>query len=270
MNHIEEYKQRNLKACQSIQLEILKTVTAICDKHNFTYWLDGGTLLGAIRHGGFIPWDDDIDIIMPMADYKKFLEIAQREFPDNLFLQTPENEPTMPFLFSKVRRTDSLYVEFSDDFTQPYNKGIYIDIFPFDDYPTRILPLTRKVADYWAKSTGILRYKKPLGWRSCAEFLFFSITKFAMSMLWKLILAMGGKGEYIGCYPVNTNRHGYMHRIKTVYPLKEILFEGVPFACPNDTDAYLKEYYNDYMQIPSEEDRMIHASFFTSKEMKWE
>ena len=90
---IKEYSQQNLRACQLKQLAILEEIDKICKRHKIEYWLDGGTLLGAVRHGGFIPWDDDIDIGMSQEDEKRFEEIAPKELPDWLYLQTPQSDP---------------------------------------------------------------------------------------------------------------------------------------------------------------------------------
>ena len=80
-----------LKQSQCVLLRMLKIIDFICKKHHITYWIDGGTLLGAVRHKGFIPWDDDVDICMPRESYKKFQKIAQQEFPYDLFLETKKN-----------------------------------------------------------------------------------------------------------------------------------------------------------------------------------
>ena len=86
--YLSDYVADNLRACQLKQLSILKEVDRICRKHKLSYWLDGGTLLGAMRHGGFIPWDDDIDIGMTLEDMQAFMKVAPSELPDTLFLQT--------------------------------------------------------------------------------------------------------------------------------------------------------------------------------------
>ena len=88
---LTEYVKRNLRNCQLKQLSILEEVDRICRKHEIPYWLDGGSLLGAVRHGGFIPWDDDIDLGMRLEDLKRFIQVAPAELGENLFLQTPES-----------------------------------------------------------------------------------------------------------------------------------------------------------------------------------
>ena len=137
-NYLKRFKENELRSCQLKQLEILKIFDRICRKHNLRYWIDGGTLLGAVRHKGFIPWDDDLDVAMPSEDYKKLDQIIQSELPDHLFWQTPKTDPTMPYGCTKIRDLNSFYVEFRDDFTLPYHKGVFIDIFEMIDYPMGI------------------------------------------------------------------------------------------------------------------------------------
>ena len=130
---LEEYNSRNLRACQLKQLAILEVVDKICRRNFISYWLDGGTLLGAVRHGGFIPWDDDIDIAMRSEDLRRFAEVAAAELPDGLFLQTRQTDPEVEEPIVKVRDLNSFYVEAGDNFAAAYQKGLYVDIFPFVD-----------------------------------------------------------------------------------------------------------------------------------------
>ena len=108
-NYLKRFKENELRSCQLKQLEILKIFDRICRKHNLRYWIDGGTLLGAVRHKGFIPWDDDLDVAMPSEDYKKLDQIIQSELPDHLFWQTPKTDPTMPYGCTKIRDLNSFY-----------------------------------------------------------------------------------------------------------------------------------------------------------------
>ena len=106
------FRRSQLRECQLKQLSILKEVDRICRKYNLIYWLDGGTLLGAIRHKGFIPWDDDLDIAMPIDDFEKFKKIVQKELPESLFFQTKETDPSTPHHFAKIRDLNSFFVEY--------------------------------------------------------------------------------------------------------------------------------------------------------------
>ena len=93
----------DLQKAQRVMLRILKVFDAICKKYELTYWLDAGTLLGAARHGGFIPWDDDVDVAMPVDDYKKFCEIAPKEMPYDMFFQTKQTDSKHDITWAKIR-----------------------------------------------------------------------------------------------------------------------------------------------------------------------
>ena len=112
-------------------LKLLRELDRICTKYDIPYWLDGGTLLGAIRHGGFIPWDDDIDVAMLRNDYYRFLEVAKTELRDDIYLQTRETDSDYPMFFAKLRDKYSTFHEPMYERLKCH-KGIFLDIFPFD------------------------------------------------------------------------------------------------------------------------------------------
>lgn len=124
--------KKELWACL---LEMLHKFDCVCKKHNLTYWIDGGTMLGAVRHKGFIPWDDDLDVFMPRTDYDKLLAIASEEFTGNYFFQTDWTDDVW-FCHSKIRRSDTaafLTKDIPGKFN--FNQGIFMDVFPFDNVP---------------------------------------------------------------------------------------------------------------------------------------
>ena len=133
---LTQYLDKHRRAVQLKQLGILKEIDAICSRNHIDYWLDGGTILGAVRHGGFIPWDDDIDIAMRLEDLPRFVEAARRELPKQLYIQTPDTDPNVRMPIYKVRDTESFLVEGGDDFARAYGKGLYVDIFPMIPYPS--------------------------------------------------------------------------------------------------------------------------------------
>ena len=125
-------KDNVLDKLHSVQIEILDEIVGICDKHNLTYFLIGGTLLGAVRHKGFIPWDDDLDIAMPREDYEKFLKIAKTELDKKYYLHDISIDKNYWQPFIKIRKNNTLFDEKMIDNIETH-KGIFVDVFPFDN-----------------------------------------------------------------------------------------------------------------------------------------
>lgn len=262
-DNIERYKSTQLRLCQLKQLDILKNVDSICKKNNIRYWLDGGTLLGAIRHRGFIPWDDDIDIAMTIEDFKKFKVVAQKDLPDNLFLQTQETDPSAPpHHYAKIRDLNSFYVEYQDDFTKPYKKGIYIDIFCFVDYPSVSPKILGFLSKNISKSLAILRKKRYFqDFKSVCEIPYFLFKYVLFISIWRLLsLFRGGEGKYMS-FQIEDNALGIIHYKDSIFPLTVNRFEDSEFPVPNNSDAYLTDQYGDYMVLPPENKRQIHAVY---------
>lgn len=119
-----------------ISIEILEEIKRICEKYNLRYFADSGTLLGAVRHKGFIPWDDDIDLRMPREDFEKFQEIAPKELPEYYFLQTPVTDPEYEYDIIKVRDSRTTCLEkWRVDAHLHHNMGVWVSIFPLDGRP---------------------------------------------------------------------------------------------------------------------------------------
>ena len=258
---LSTYVANNLRACQLKQLSILEEMDRICQKHHLTYWLDGGTLLGAVRHGGFIPWDDDIDIGMPLADMQKFIEVAPDELSEGLFLQTPQSDPSSKEPIIKVRDLNSLYVEFGDNFNADYQKGLFVDIFPFIDYPS--------IPKSWVKKLTKRNLQKaiPFCIRNIIILYVPSQNSFTSAQntgcskgIWNLLGLLYKKDTYLSNVLIN-NGYGIMHRKDSVFPISEIIFEGKPFKAPANPDAYLKDLYKNYMDIPPKDKQKIHAIY---------
>lgn len=256
---IKEYSQQNLRACQLKQLAILEEIDKICKRHKIEYWLDGGTLLGAVRHGGFIPWDDDIDIGMSLEDEKRFEEIAPKELPDWLYLQTPKSDPGSKEPITKIRDCNSLYIEQGDDFCQPYVKGIFVDIFPFVDYPDIPRSWIKTLTKGISKSYSILNHRHTYSLRSFAEFFYFGGKYCLCSALWRVVGLFGKKTRYSDVPFLNGR--GISFDKKAVKPLGTIKFEGKEFPAPCNPDSYLTDLYGDYMKIPPVEKREFHSIF---------
>lgn len=266
MNYLEQFKQQQLRTCQLKQLGILEEIDRICRKHNISYWLDGGSLLGAVRHGGFIPWDDDIDIAMPQDDARHFAEVAPKELPSTLRLQTPDTENTREPIM-KVRDLNSFYVEGNEDFSLDYCKGLFVDIFPMIDYPNVSRAFCRKYGKDMSRCYSILHHSHQYSWRAVAELLYFGARYQFCKLMWKAAFTFKRTGTYMSNILIN-NGYGIMHRRDSIFPLRTIEFEGKRFSAPANTDAYLHDLYRDYMQIPPKEKQKIHSVFILPELIK--
>jgi len=120
-----------IKEFRHIQIDMLKQFISICNDNQLRYYLLGGSCLGAVRHAGFIPWDDDIDVGMPREDFERFSAIAKEQLPEHLFFQTNTSDPEYINVFAKLRNSNTTYIETSAK-NLNINHGVYIDIFPLD------------------------------------------------------------------------------------------------------------------------------------------
>ncbi len=259
-SYLSKYLTLNLRACQLKQLSILEEIDRICDKYKITYWLDGGSLLGAVRHKGFIPWDDDIDIAMTEKDLKEFIQIAPSELPKQLFLQTPQSDPHCKEPIIKVRDLNSFYVENSDVFSTDYQKGLFVDIFPFIDYPNLPKRWVKILGKGISTSYSILHSQHYYSFRSVSEFFYFGFKYYVFKGLWNILKQTHKNGTYMSNILIN-NGYGIMHRKDSIFPVTNIVFEGKIFKSPADPDAYLKDLYKNYMDVPPIEKRKIHATY---------
>ena len=246
---LTQYLDKHRRAVQLKQLGILKEIDAICSRNHIDYWLDGGTILGAVRHGGFIPWDDDIDIAMRLEDLPRFVEAARRELPKQLYIQTPDTDPNVRMPIYKVRDTESFLVEGGDDFARAYGKGLYVDIFPMIPYPS------------CSKSFIKLSSQHYYSWRSFVEFFYFGMKRAWCKLQWNVACLLKKKGDFTS-NTLNNNGYGIMHRTDSIFPTQRIKFEDAEFSAPANPDAYLTDLYRNYMQLPPEDKRGGHAVFY--------
>lgn len=254
---LQKHNREVLRTSQMKLLTILEAIDSICRRCDISYWLDGGTLLGAVRHGGFIPWDDDVDIAMTVEDLRRFVEVAPNLLGDNLALQTPDT-PGVKELIYKVRDKDSLLIENGEEVHFDGLHGMFVDIFPFIDYPDVSISFVKKYGHGVSKSYSILHHTHRYSLRSVAELPWFSLKYFYYKALWKAASLLKPMGKYVGNTLIN-NGYGIMHRRDSVFPLTEVQFEGKTFSAPCNPDAYLRDLYGDYSVLPPENRRKSHA-----------
>lgn len=265
-------ENNKLKKIQETELEILTEFDRICRKHGLTYFLDSGTALGAVRHGGFIPWDDDIDVGMPREDYEKFMSIAPTEMDPAFFLQNKVTDPKSPYYFAKIRKNNTLFMEWNKR-NMDIHHGIYIDIFPYDNLPDdqtereAFLSKCKKLYQLYVYRTIPDRDAPPqkgLKWMvmaSVRRMLHYLVMPIPLSYLEKKSNELYQSHNQQETRYTSCCIYGFTFMKDHLYPVKEIQFEDKVFFGPADTDAYLTSLYGDYMTLPKEEDRMNHFPY---------
>ena len=262
MSNYKEYDQKTLKKLHDVQLEMLDVFAKICEKYDFHYSLAGGTMLGAIRHKGFIPWDDDIDILMPRREYEKFLMVAQQELGDKYYLDYFDINKDYYLQFAKIKKNGTIFDEASAHHLK-LHKGIYIDIFPMDNVYDNI---KRSYLDaVMIKTIGqTIGVKNGLGTIKDTRHPVFStlLRVFPKKMLMKVQKWLSTKNKndnskYITCYFGYAFKKELMER-KDFFPTKLVEFEGRKYQAMNNHDKYLSGLYGDYMKLPPVEKRVNH------------
>lgn len=275
---LHHFDERN-KAIQKVDLEILREFDRVCREIGVGYFLCGGTMLGYVRDDGFIPWDDDIDCGMLRKDYKRFLEEADRYIDhERFFLQTRKSDPSIPFLFSKLRRKDTLYVtEYNE--RRPYHKGICLDIFPFDYVPND--PEERELhyrkakkqarrhhfmvnrakgdppkgenlrsgADYWFRLLGTVHRK-----------LFRSFPlEITQRNYDRFVQQYNSRAKELDLHTVASFVPTYTWAdLETLLPYRDTEFEGVPAMVANKPEVFLEMQYGDYRSRPLPHKQLGH------------
>ena len=249
------------KKIQMCELEIMKTIHDICMKNNLRYFLAGGSVLGAVRHNGFIPWDDDLDIMMFREDYNKFLEICKTELPDDLYLQYPLNEKKCVVMFSKIRMKNTLFNQGTVE-TLDYPKGFFVDVFPVDYVKKNNVFFRMKVkwVNFFKK---IYFYQKRTDWNELSIlkkcFKVFSFL-FPHTFIYKLtdkIVCRKKEAKYCMNYYSNYKWTKQFRDVNVIGNGVLHTFENYNFYIPENFDLYLRQIYGDYMVLPPKEKRGI-------------
>lgn len=287
IKEIHEVTPEELKELQACFLEILKDIIQVCEENDICYMAAGGTCLGSIRHKGFIPWDDDVDLIMPRADLNKFVEIFDRTMGEKYELTSPNSKYQLESMITAVYKKNTLKASFYD-YNTPFPKGVHIDIFAIEAVPeNRIIRRFKGIfaigLQFIAVSALFYRFrsdvKKKFFYQSGAGkfnyrlrctigFLF----SFRPYQVWGNIFdcfVRGNEASKLWAVPTDIGHYfGHVMPKEVYFPPTKGEFEDIFINLPANPDAYLKNQYGDYMAIPPEADREKHYSVGFSLDLK--
>lgn len=260
---------------QDAEFAVLLQVRRICEKYHLTYYLSGGTYLGAVRHGGFIPWDDDMDIAIPRSDYMKFVKVVNKELPAGMRFQSYDTDPQYRHPVPRINN-DSVHI-INHSFAEGRVESAWVDIFPLDGMPDGKLAMQlHKVRLLWRRvMIGFANYEnlhvnKPnrpwyekalmfIG-RTLKPGRFMDLNKQYQKMERALMKCPDTTSK------VYMNFHG-AYRFNSIMSKDfyygdgaTYTFRGEQFNAPANYDAYLTKIYGDYMKLPPEDQRNKHCT----------
>lgn len=249
---------------REVQLGVLAALDRHCRQQGLTYYLGYGTLLGAVRHGGFIPWDDDVDVMLPRADYERLADTFAATGPAGLTLRSPRTQAGWPLPYAKVSDDRTVLVE---PFEVPVEMGVNVDVFPLDPVPSGRLgrwlqsALLQRLG--WALELRYIAVDRGRAWHGAAAIRLGKPVLRLVPLTW-LVRAVDrcarrpGPGGRLGV------RLGYddwsVPACSLGVPV-EIRFEGLRCLAPADPDAVMSAVYGDYRTPPPESQRVSHHAF---------
>ena len=271
-----ENTSQHLNDTQRYILHVLREVTRVLEELNIPYFMQGGTMLGAIRHDGFIPWDDDVDLGIPRADYDRLLKEISARLPENLELRTYDDETDHHYYFARI--VDKRYQIRRMGSIEERLENIWVDLFPLDGMPNglisrqwhkmRLLMTRLKFHLSCFEKVNIKRPGRPLVERIIIRIAMITRvgkwwnTRKQLDKMDRLLKKYPPeKSEYLVNFTGQTSfKFNEMFKKEVYGQGKEYPFEDMVLVGPEQYDAYLKSLYGDYMTPPKEEDRNAHAA----------
>ena len=242
-----------LRKAQLRMLEMLLAVDKICRKHNILYWIDFGTFLGAVRHKGFIPWDDDVDICVMEKDYNYLRNILIKELPQQFVFQDTSTDQYAFFTYGRVR--DKRSYCYYPYFIKLKEQGLWIDIFRYEDIPS---PQLKNCVDFfYRRAYHEIHHYGDVAYQSIVEIIAKRIVAYLLYPLaWCAKQVVRYLGEHsskglMGRWAITNT----VYHKENIFPLTEIEFEGHLLYAPGNWHQHLTDIYGDYMQVPPLEKR---------------
>ena len=244
-----------------ILLHLLSTIDQFCHEKGIRYFAGYGTLLGAVRHKGFIPWDDDIDLIMLREDYDRFVSLFPKDNQCSEFITNVEIDPSYPYTFSKVSDTRTKMIEY---LYRPYEIGVYIDIFPIDKWPCdavaieRVIWLHKLLKAKTYRISSLRSVVKNVGLIVMRIFTPFKSKRAIINDIQRTVDGARAEADY--CGNLVSNVYGVKEKMenKWLSGTLRIQFENMMIDIPSGYDEILKQLYGDYMELPPIEEQKPH------------
>ena len=254
-------KKVELSELQELVYAIFKDFARVCEKHNIKYSLEGGTLLGAVKYGGFVPWDDDIDIIMHRSEYNKFLKIAPKELGEDFFLQSYNNVREFPLNYAKICYNKSQIYDYDYSHLKSMNHGIFIDIFPIDNVRPEKLKNQLHIIGLLTGARKTKLNIKLTRVSKAKKIIYKIVSLLPMSVLCKLLDFECSKynGHDTGfCYEVCNSNANFKPLSSDIYSeLEYVKFKDGEYLAVKRYDEFLKSRFGEnYMtELPPEDKR---------------
>ncbi|SFT01651.1 lipopolysaccharide cholinephosphotransferase [Porphyromonadaceae bacterium NLAE-zl-C104] len=256
-------KKLKTEEVHGVLLSILKEIHSFCEQNNITYYLAYGTLLGAVRHKGFIPWDDDIDICIPRPDYERFLRTFSKNSP-NIQVISYHTNNKYPHYYAKVQNTDTILIT---DLPFKYKIGINIDVFPIDAVPDkkRLQEKYNRSFNFYRNIYNIkaIRYRSERSFFKKILFVFSRIiisvvpTTFLVKKLDRISQQYNYDDHNLVSIAASVDKRLFLEKEMFGEGVK-LNFEGIEVNVPYHYHEILKKNYGDYMKLPSENKRLTH------------
>ena len=246
----------------NIEIEILDELARVCDLLGLKYSLAYGTLIGAVRHKGFIPWDDDVDVMMPRDDYKILLKKWNDYAKEGFILQNKYTEKAFTQNFTKIRCDKTHFIQTEDEFRAKYHTGIFIDIFPYDKVPVeKNAQKKQKIATVFNLLFSRNHHSDRIGAIHLVESILLSLPESFKYTIWKKT------DSYISKWNSNNKLSFFngstIENIEILYPYNifdrmcKLRFGDREYSCIADYDKVLRIQYGDYMKLPPEGERIL-------------